>query len=452
MADGLKFDADAVRRLGHEAVELIAGYYEALEQLPIMPLKTAAELRKDIREPLPRSGTEPAELLAFIRDVLIPATRHNAHPRFFGYVASPGTAVSAVADLIAGVLNTNVTAWRSAPGAVELEHLTVDWLKQIVGYPATAGGLFVSGGSMANFAGLAAARSAISARVVHASSEAHFSIAKAARMLGLDLRTFRSLAELDADTLHEPCVIVASAGTVSTGAVDRIGQAAAIAARHGAWLHVDGSYGGVACMAPSVARKFAGMEAADSISLDPHKWLYTSMGCGCILYRDPVRARAAFAQDAEYTKPIGFEQDEAFAFWDYGPELSRRFRALSVWMQIKSAGVDAIAAAIEENIACARYFESLVHAADDFEMLAPVELSIFCFRYRPAGYTGDLDRLNERVMVELQRTGSSYVSNARVGGHFALRGCVLNYRTTRQDMEVLLDDVRRAGRSTIEGA
>jgi glutamate/tyrosine decarboxylase-like PLP-dependent enzyme len=163
-----------------------------------------------------------------------------------------------------------------------------------------------------------------------------------------------------------------------------------------------------------------------------------------VLYRDAEDAKRAFAHDADYTRPVGFADREAFAFWDYGPELSRPFRALNVWLQIKSAGTNGLAFAIERNIRCAKYFEQLVHADEDFEMLAPVELSIFCFRYAPKDFTGDLDYLNERAMIELQRRGSSYVSNASVGGRFALRGCVLNFRTEESDMLRLLDDVRDA--------
>ena len=195
---------------------------------------------------------------------------------------------------------------------------------------------------------------------------------------------------------------------------------------------------------PSARHLFAGMERADSVSLDPHKWLYSSVGCGCVLYRNPQVAAATFSQDAEYTRPVGLAPDESFAFWDFGPELSRPFRALPVWLQIKLHGAGHLAAAIESNLACARHLEDLVRNSDDFELLAPVSLSIFCFRFRPPAYSGDLDALNERVLLELQRAGSSYLSNARIDGKFALRGCVLNYRTTLQDMERLLTDIRAA--------
>jgi glutamate/tyrosine decarboxylase-like PLP-dependent enzyme len=191
------------------------------------------------------------------------------------------------------------------------------------------------------------------------------------------------------------------------------------------------------------------MRLADSVALDPHKWLYLPVGCGCVLYRDSAAARAAFSGgNADYIRVLNTDADETFAFWDYGPELSRRFRALNVWMLLKHIGVRALGEAIEHNLACAQRLADLVRASDDFELLAPVELSIVCFRYRPPGWTDNarIDALNEQLLQVLQRDGSSYLSNARVQGRFALRGCVLNYRTTERDMEILLDDLRRLGR------
>ena len=217
-----------------------------------------------------------------------------------------------------------------------------------------------------------------------------------------------------------------------------------MAEQYGLWLHVDAAYGGFAALASSAKHMFSGIERADSVSLDPHKWLYASVGCGCLLYRDAHVAARTFAEDIDYTRPLGLNGDEAFAFWEFGPELSRPFRALPLWLQLKLYGVRNLSAAIESNIACARYFGKLVEDSTDLELLAPVGLSVFCFRFRPDDYTGDLDALNERILIILQRAGSSYLSNTRVRGKFGLRGCVLNYRTTTQDMERLLDDVRDA--------
>jgi glutamate/tyrosine decarboxylase-like PLP-dependent enzyme len=216
-------------------------------------------------------------------------------------------------------------------------------------------------------------------------------------------------------------------------------------------MHVDGSYGAFAVLAESMRPLFAGIEQADSVALDPHKWLYLPIDAGCVIYREPKKARSIFAHQAEYTRVIGEKAQESFAFWDYGPELSRRFRALKVWMLLKGVGTHALGEAIERNISCARHLESLVRASNDFEMLAPVALSIFCFRFLPTQFKGkspeNIDSFNERLLIALQRDGSSYLSNATINGRFALRGCVLNYRTNWRDMEILLEDLRRVARS-----
>jgi len=432
---------------------------------------SSREIRDRFDPVLPTEGIDFDGLLKAFRETIVPFSRQNAHPRMFGYVQSPGTALAAFADLLASTLNANLTVWRSAPAPVELERLTIDWIRQILGFDAEAGGLFVSGGSMANLAAIAAARQAKdhpSDRLrIYASSETHFSIAKAAALLGIGRENVRIVAvderfkirvddlvakiTADLEAGYVPFCVVANAGTVNTGAVDPLVEIREIANRFQLWMHVDGSYGAFAVLAKSARGLFAGLERADSIALDPHKWLYLPVDVGCVIYRAPEITRAVFAHEAEYTRIIGEEADEAFAFWDYGPELSRRFRALKVWMLLKGVGLDSLGEAIESNLACARYFESKVRASDDFEMAARIELSIFCFRHVPAHLKGEspqvIDDFNERLLIALQRDGSSYLSNTTLGGRFALRGCVLNYRTTLRDMEILLDDLRRVARS-----
>jgi aromatic-L-amino-acid decarboxylase len=471
--DKLILPPEEIRALGRAAVEQIAAYYDTVADRPVLIPTTSRALRDLLDEPLPQAGMDFDALLKTLDEVIARYSRHSAHPRFFGYISSPGTPVTSVGSMLAAALNINVTCWRSGPAATDLEHLTIDWMKQILGYPAGAGGLLVSGGSMANFVGLAAARSAkapgnivrdgvaaAGRMCAYVSCEGHFSISKAAGMLGIgesnvrsvatndrcqiDLSDLERLVQQDLDAGYRPFCVVANAGTTSTGSFDPIGKLAAFARRFDLWLHVDASYGGFAALAPSTRHMFAQIAEADSVALDPHKWLYLPVGCGCVLYRDPAKAYAAFSHAADYTRAIGLERDEAFAFWDYGPELSRPFRALNLWLLIKYVGVERLTQAVEENLACARYFGELVEASGDCELLAPVGLSVFCFRYAPAGYQGDLNALNERILVSLQRAGSSYLSNAMVNGKFALRGCVLNYRTTRRDMEILVDDVRRA--------
>ena len=484
--------AAEIRRWGNAAVAAIAGYLETIRDQRIYPQTTAQQIRDRIGSSLSEDGVDFDRLLDIFNDVIVPGSRQNAHPRMFGYVQAPGTAIAAIADLLASGLNANLTAWRSAPAAVELERVTIDWIKQIMGIDRGAGGLFVSGGSMANLAAIAAARRAKATSDLtikgaqslsrpmrlYVSEETHHSVAKAAVLLGIGKENVR-IVEVDErftirmDDLAEkirqdltagfvPFCVVANAGTVGTGAFDPLAKVAEVARQFDLWMHVDASYGGFAALADPAKHLFAGLNQADSVALDPHKWLYLPVDCGCVLYRDPVTAHATFGYEAEYTRVLDQQADEAFAFWDYGPELSRRFRALKVWMLLKGVGLRSLGWAIGKDLACARYLESLVKASEDFEMLAPVELSIFCFRYLPAALKGivkaedeverrrideELDRLNERLLIALQRDGSSYLSNVRLRGRFALRGCVMNYRTTKRDMEILLEDLRRVAKA-----
>jgi aromatic-L-amino-acid/L-tryptophan decarboxylase len=479
---------DEIRRWGNAAIEAMTSYLDSIRDRRVYPSTTARQIREKLDRTLPDEGVDFNRLLETFNDVIVAGSRHNGHPRMFGYVQAPGMAIAAIADLLASTLNANLTAWRSAPAAVEVERLTIDWIKQILGFNAEAGGLFVSGGSMANLAALAAARRAKApadvmnkgaqslgqSMRVYVSEETHHSIVKAAALLGLGRDNVRAvgvdecfkiriddLAGMiteDLEAGHLPFCVVANAGTVATGAFDPLAQVSQVARRFNLWMHVDASYGGFAALADSAKDLFTAMPQADSVALDPHKWLYLPVDCGCVLYRDAEAARATFAHEAEYTRVLEREPDEAFAFWDYGPELSRRFRALKVWMMLKGVGLRALGEAIEKDLACARHLERLVKASDDFEMLAPVELSIFCFRYVPPQLKrelgraneverlqidGQLDALNERLLVDLQQDGSSYLSNARLRGRFSLRGCVMNYRTNLRDMEILLDDLRR---------
>jgi len=469
--DMLDPSADEIRAWGNSVIELMTEYLGGLRDRGVYRHMFSRRIRDRLDPALPTKGTHFDELLKVFREDIIPFSRQNAHPRMFGYVQSPGTPLAAFADLLASTLNANLTVWRSAPAPVELERLTIDWIRQILGFNAEAGGLFVSGGSMANLVGIAMARQTkdhSSGRLrIYASSETHFSIIKAAALLGIGRENVRNVAvderfririddlvakiTADLDAGYVPSCVVANAGTVNTGAIDPLAEIREVADRFQLWMHVDGSYGAFAVLAESARKLFVGMEQADSIALDPHKWLYLPVDVGCVIYRDPEIARATFAQEAEYTRMFGEEADEAFVCWDYGPELSRRFRALKVWMLLKGIGLDSLDAAIERNLACARYLESMVRASDDFEMVSAVELSIFCFRHVPAQLKSQtpkaIDAFNERLLVALQRDGSSYLSNATLGGRFALRGCVLNYRTTLRDMEILLDDLRRVAKS-----
>ena len=449
--------------------EFLIEYFGELRDRPVYRHTSSGEIRSGLDSRLPIKGTDFDSLLKSFATRSFRLAVRTRIRACLAYVQSPGTPIGAFADLLASTLNANLTIWRSAPGPVELERLTIDWIRQILGFPAEAGGLFVSGGSMANLAALAAARQTNTTRWSPAPLcvQGGTFLDREGRStfgnrpgecsdVGIDerfrMRVDDFVAKINADVEagYVPFCVVGNAGTVDTGAVDPLHEIREVANRYHLWMHVDGSYGAFAILADS-RKLFAGMEEADSIALDPHKWLYLPVDVGCVIYRDPEAAHATFAHEAEYTRMFGEEADEAFVCWDYGPELSRRFRALKVWMLLKGVGLDRLSEAIESNLACARHLESMVQASDDFEMVAPVELSIFCFRHVPVQLRNQspevIDAFNEQLLVALQRDGSSYLSNTTLGGRFALRGCVLNYRTTLRDMEILLDDLRRVAKS-----
>jgi glutamate/tyrosine decarboxylase-like PLP-dependent enzyme len=464
---GLDLTPQQREQLGRAALEWALRYFTQQSDLPVYPTVSSSELTARLSSPLPLDPQDPAQLLADF-DEVARYSRHNGHPRMFGYVQSSGTFAGVVGDLLASALNQNVTSWRSAPAATTIEHQVIEWLKLIVGFDPAGEGILLSGGSFANFAGLATAIrasttadlnqhgiSALTGRPrVYTSAMTHMSIPKAASMLGIgkdaivpipvdaafrmDAAALREQIAADRKNgFHQVCV-VATAGDVNTGAIDPLDAIADVCADAGLWLHVDGSYGALAAQSPHVDGAMAALGRADSLALDPHKWLYAPLDVGCLLVRKAVALRRAFSEGAGYIDVVADREMSEFAYWDYSPELSRRFRALKIWFILKLHGTRALQAAIDHNITTARHLADCIDASDDFERMAPAPLSIVCFRAR----AGD-DAFNRRLMVEVQRDGDSYVSNAILGGRFALRACLVNFRTGPADVERLLASIRR---------
>ena len=474
----LDVNAGALDEISSAATRLVFEYLTTIAERPVRAENHAGKATSAINTELSAEGLPLAQLITDCRTIF-DLSRHNGHPRFFGYVASPSTPIGAYGDLIASALNANITCWRSGPAGTELERMVVRWLGALINYDAHANGLLTSGGSMANMiALLVAGRRKTGAEVsrqglwnsgppltVYASEEVHLSIAKAADILGFGrshvriiscddrqrIRTDLLRQKIEADLREglRPFCVVGTAGTVNTGAVDPLGELANIAREFDLWFHVDGAYGAPGVLDERKKQLFAGLERADSVSLDPHKWLYVPVDAGCLLFRDEATARAAFnTEDADYIKTHGYTDEEAFAFWDYGVELSRRFRALKVWLTLQYYGTRRIAEAISDDISLAAYLGELVSKAEDFELLAPVELSICCFRYVPPGAKlsdAELNRLNERVMERVQKDGRAYLSNATVKGRFALRACITNFRTTKADIDETVAVIREMG-------
>lgn len=487
----LDLSAAELRELSTRVTQLVTEYFAEVSTLPIFPETVGGKTIKELGTNPPLAG-EPLEQLLNDCRTIINNSRHNGHPRFFGYVASPANAPGAFADLIASALNANVTSWRSGPAATEIERTVVNWLASLIGYGSAdqpAHGLLLSGGSMANLTALLIAHRAKSETTIassglwnsapmtiYASEQIHMSIPKAADILGLGRAQVRLVAcdddfRMNVAQLREaiagdlqsglkPFCVVGSAGTVNTGAVDPLDEIADVASEFNLWFHIDGAYGALAALDESKRSLFRGLDRADSISLDPHKWLYVPIDSGCLLFRDEARAMSAFSFDgADYIKVHEQNETEAFAFWNYGPELSRRFRALKIWLTLRYYGTERIAQTISEDNAMAAYLGEQVEAATDFELLSAPKLSICCFRYVPASFQtrlqssddtakrdAHLDQLNTSIMNAVQRGGRAYLSSATIHGKFALRACITNFRTSRADIDETLEIIREAGR------
>lgn len=483
----LDISESELNQLSSEVTKLVTEYFTQVSTLPIFPKVSAWETVNRIGADPPVEAEPLEKLLADCRAIMN-GSRHNGHPRFFGYVASPSTPAGAFADLITSALNANVTSWRSGPAATEIERIVVRWLGSMIGYDDDSHGLLTSGGSLANLIALLVAHRAKSETdvrrgglwnsgapmTVYASDQIHMSIPKAAEILGIGRESVRlvpSDARLQTDVLQlrahvksdlrdgfSPFCVVASAGTVNTGAVDPLNEIADVAEEFNLWFHVDGAYGALGSLDVRKRPLFAGINRADSVSLDAHKWLYVPIDAGCLLFRDATTARTAFANDdADYVKVHEQNPDEAFAFWDYGTELSRRFRALKIWLTLRYYGLERITQAISEDNSNAEYLSRCVDNAEDFELLAPVQLSICCFRYLPREFQDrlkvasdldlqqidrKLDQINTQIMLTLQRGGQAYLSSATIRGKFALRACITNFRTTRADIDKTLEIIR----------
>lgn len=464
-----------------ELEELFAGVERLAEQElsiarsgPVFespPSATSLQTLLADEQRLPLEG-EPIGALLGRCAAILSAGRRTA-PTFFGYILSPAAPVGVAADLLASAANQNLTSWRSAPAATALELITIRWLGQLVGFADDAAGLLVSGGSAAN---LTALWMALRSRgdddldrrtlVAYASEAAHFSVLKAAGVLGvglqavgtgsrreLDPAALKSLIEADRAAGRRPFCVVATAGSTATGAIDPLAEIAAIAAEQRLWLHVDGAYGAPAAAVPAERHLFAGIELADSLCIDAHKWLYAPLDCGALLVR-PSSAPGPLEErdESDYVRVIADRDEEEFAFWQHGLELSRRFRALKLWMILRYHGAAQLAAAIAEDIELARYMAERVRQADELELLTEPSLSICCFRHSPPGAPAglDLNAHNERLLKELQREGAVYLSNATLDGRLALRACITNFRSTRRDVERTLELVRCVGTQLLE--
>jgi aromatic-L-amino-acid decarboxylase len=472
-------DWESFRALGHRMLDDMVDHLSTLREQPAwrqMPEPVRASL---LEEPLPRLPQgEEAVYEEFLHNIR-PYPNGNIHPRFFGWVQGTGTPLAMLADMLASGLNPHLAGLNQAPALVEQK--VVSWLATLMGFPESTSGVLESGGTMASILGLAVARHAkagVDVRkqglqggramlTVYCSTETHGWVQKGVELLGIGtdwlrripvdeqfrMKTgaLREAVAADRAAGHRPICVVGTAGTVNTGAVDDLNALADFCQAEGLWLHVDGAFGALARLSPRLAPLVAGLERADSLAFDLHKWMYLPFEIACVLVRDPAAHTGTFALAPSYIARLARGVSAGgFPFSDRGVDLTRGFKALKAWMCMKAYGVDAFARLIEQNVEQTRYLVQRIQEHPSLELLAPAPLNVACFRFRAEGLSAEeLDRLNLEVLLRVQESGAATPSSTVLHGAFAIRACNVNHRTTRADLDALLQAVVANGTSVL---
>ncbi len=467
-------DWPAMRALAHRAVDDAFDWLSSVRERPVWQ-PTPAAIAAQFHQALPRTPQGAERAYQDFHDWVLPYPMGNVHPRFYSWFMGNGTPLGAIGDFLGAIVNPNMGGGNHV--AIQVESQVVDWCKEIVGFPAEASGLLLSGASMANLVALAVARNAtadcdlreqgVGAQAaplrVYASVEVHSCAQKAVEMLGLgnqslrkvpvdadyriDLAALQRMIDEDHARGCKPACVIGNAGTINTGAVDDLKALAALCKREKLWYHVDGAIGAVVTLAPRRRELLAGIELADSVALDLHKWLHVPFEAGCTLVRNSAAQRATFALTPAYLKHAerGLASGAVW-FSDYGPQLSRGFRALKVWLSFKEHGLDKFGRLIDQNIDQAHELAALIRAEPLLELMAPVVLNIVCWRYRPPNLAPDqLNAFNEELLIRLHESGIAAPSYTTLNGQYCLRAAIANHRTESRDLKIMLDAILEIG-------
>lgn len=457
----LELDRETMRRDGTRVAQLVADHIASLREQPAQQTLSRAEATRLIAGPPPAKGTDLDALLATLEERVFPYHAREPHPHFMGYIPSSPTFPAVLGDWLASGFNFFAGVWSVASGPNEIELVVLDWFRQWLRMPAGTSGLLTSGGSAATLTAVVAARYAadpsgdvLPRLTVYTSEQAHSSVQRAAWIAGVPRTNVRAIAtdehfRMRVDVLRGaiaedraaglvPFLVVASAGTTNTGAVDPLNDVANLCERDNLWMHVDAAYAGFAALTPKGAEALAGIERADSVTLDPHKWLFVPFECGCLLARDPRKLEEAFSVHPEYLTDVRAREHEV-NFADLGEQLTRSSHALKVWMSVSYFGVDAIAEAIARGVRRAERAEEIVRSREDFEVLSPAQFGVVCFRARPSGLDeAQLDALNDRINARVNGTGRFLMSSTKLRGKFSLRLCTQVHRMTEADIDEVM--------------
>jgi aromatic-L-amino-acid decarboxylase len=457
----LDFSAERMREIGYRVVDSLVDHLTTLPDQPVGAKGEPAALRAALNEPAPERSMEFEAVLEQLERDVLPNTMHVNHPRFFAYVPGPGNFVSAMADALVSGYNVFAGTWISGSGPAAVELAVIEWLRSACGFPAGAGGLFVSGGTMANLTALCVARHValgdrLDGATVYFSDQAHSSLEKALRVIGLPSANVRKIAcdsdyrlpvreleraiQKDRAEGKRPFCVIASAGTTNTGAIDPLKDLSRLCQDQHLWLHVDGAYGASAVICDRGRELLAGLELADSLSLDPHKWLFQPFEIGCVLVRDLAQLRDAFLILPEYLKDT-HQYSAEFNFTDHGLQLTRGFRALKLWMSIKVFGMAAFRAAVARGFELAEFTEARLRKMGGWEIVTPAQMGIVCFRYEGAG-----DAAHLQLVQSILKDGFALITSTVLRGRTVLRTCTINPRTTEADIGDTLDRLDRLAR------
>jgi len=488
----LDLKPEEFRALGYRVVDMIADYYSNIRDFPVFPQHTSIEVQKVFDESLPENGQDPAAILDEWRTKVLPNTTHVGSPRYFGFVNGSGTMIGTLAEALAASVNMNPGAWKPAPAATEIERQTIAWIAELIDYPTKCGGLFTSGGTMANFTAIETALRNVAPydttldglqkenppgrfTIYMSDHEGHVSISRVADLMNLGRNAVRRVASrddfsmdvqdlermLDRDMANGavPFCVVAQVGSINVGVVDPLDEIARVCRERGLWFHADGACGALGAMLPEKKKLFRGLEKADSVTLDPHKWLYISYECGCVLVRDSEKLRRAFSMAAPYLRGTLPSEYRGLDYFEYGPQMSRGFRALKVWMSLKHYGVKGYRTLLRQNVKCAEHLDKLVRESTKFEALHEPELFIYSFRYAPEDLRSQadespnkseeinayLDSLNQQIADEIQLSGVAFLMTSKIRGRIVLRLSISSHRTTLSDIDLVFAKIRELG-------
>ncbi|MBW4636389.1 MAG: aminotransferase class V-fold PLP-dependent enzyme [Iphinoe sp. HA4291-MV1] len=464
----LKLSRKEMQTLGYQVIDLLIDHFETIHSKSTTPKIESSVVKERLYESIPKKGISPQLVMQQLQNDVFSNVMHHNHPRFFAYVPSPNNFISAMADTLASGFNIFAGSYKAAPAAAEIELITIDWLRQLCNLPAGAGGLFVSGGTMANLTALTVARhiklqNQIKNAAVYYSDQTHSSIERALYILGFDHTQIRKLpsdenfclrvSDLKNAVLKDwatgkfPFCVVANAGTTNTGAVDPLSELSNFCLREDLWLHIDGAYGAASILCEQGRSVLKGLELCDSLSLDPHKRLFQSYEAGCVLVRNGNWLKETFCMRPEYLSDLEPQQEEV-NFYDYGIQLTRSFRALKLWMSLKIFGLEAFEKAIEQGIALAELVEQILRLSTVWKIVTPAQLGVITFQYIPEFDLPlkEINLINSKIMERMAKNGFAMLSTTKLKNSIVLRMCTINPWTTEADIRETLQYLEYFGR------